>query len=119
MPGAIGDMYEELLGEDVDVLVKRVGKPFPEVYQIALQGNDASKAVMIGDALETDVTGGSAVDIATIWCINDGIHGPDVKEKANIQEGASAVLYAFNEKGGTYAKDRVLRPNFVVPHFRY
>jgi HAD superfamily hydrolase (TIGR01459 family) len=119
MPGAIGDSYEALLGNDADVLVKRIGKPFPEVYQIALKGKDASKAVMIGDALETDVTGGSAVNIATAWCVNDGIHGQDVNKKATIQEGANAVLDAFNEKDGTYAKERVLRPTFVVPHFRW
>ena len=120
MPGAIGDAYEELLGaDDAELLVKRIGKPFPEVYQIALKNKDPSKAVMIGDALETDVTGGSAVDVTTVWCINDGIHGPDVKEGVTFQEGAMNVLNLFNEKDSTYAKQRVLRPSFVVPHFRW
>jgi len=119
MPGAIGDAYEALLGDDAEILVKRIGKPFPEVFQIALKGKDPSKAVMIGDALETDVTGGSAMGVKTVWCINDGIHGPDVKEKGSIQEGAATVLEAFNDKDGTYAKQRVLRPTIVVPHFQW
>lgn len=119
MPGAIGDAYEQVLGEeDAEILVKRIGKPFPEVYQIALKNNQA-KAVMIGDALETDVTGGSAVGIDTVWCINDGIHGPEVQAEASIQEGASTVLETFHAKDGTYAKERVLQPTLVVPHFRW
>lgn len=120
MPGATGDAYEALLGDDAELLVKRIGKPFPEVFQIALKDKDASKgACMIGDALETDVTGGSAMGLTTVWSINDGIHGPDIKKEESLEEGASAVLGAFNEKDGTYAKQRVLHPTFVVPHFRW
>lgn len=119
MPGAIGDAYEALLGNDAELLVKRIGKPFPEVFQIALKGKDTWKACMIGDALETDVTGGSAMGLTTVWSTNDGIHGPDVKQEASLEEGATAVLEAFNEKDGTYAKRRVLTPTFVVPYFRW
>jgi HAD superfamily hydrolase (TIGR01459 family) len=51
MPGAIGDSYEELLDGDCSI-VKRIGKPYPEVYELALQGiNDPSDVIMVGDAL--------------------------------------------------------------------
>ena len=119
MPGAIGAAYEVLLGKDAEKLVKCIGKPFPEVFQIALKDKEASKACMIGDALETDVTGGSSMGLSTVWSINDGIHGPDVKGKASLREGATAVLDTFNNEEVTYAKQRVLRPTFVVPHFRW
>lgn len=117
MPGAIGDAYETILGDDS--LVKRIGKPFPEVFELALKGRDASRAVMIGDALETDVTGGASMGITTVWAVNDGIHGPDVSKKASLEEGTMAVLDAFNEKDGTYAKQTILRPSYIVPHFRW
>lgn len=119
MPGAIGDAYEKVLGSNAESLVKRIGKPFPEVYQIALENKDRTKAIMVGDALETDVTGGSGVGITTLWSVNDGIHGPDVKAKPSFQEGATAVLDTFNAKEGTYAKQRVLRPTLVVPSFQW
>ena len=51
MPGAIADSYENLLGGDRNI-VKRIGKPYPEVYELALQGiSDPSDVIMVGDAL--------------------------------------------------------------------
>lgn len=122
MPGAIGDRYAQILGSsgDADSLIKRIGKPFPEVYQLALNGKDRSKACMVGDALETDVTGGANNGLTTIWVVNDGIHGPAVSESGDtLETGAAAVLEDFNLKEGTYAKDRKLQPSVVIPHFHW
>lgn len=119
MPGAIGDAYELLLGDDAERLVKRIGKPFPEVFEIALKGKDPSKACMVGDALETDVSGGTNMGIATVWSVMDGIHGPDIREMATLQEGTMAVLDAFNRKDGTYAKHKKLQPTYIIPSFRW
>lgn len=129
MPGAIGDTYERFLWTthcaplgDMDELgartyVKRVGKPFQEVYDIALQSceGDVSSAIMIGDALETDVTGGNRVGCTTLWVIRDGIHGKDVEEK-----GAEGVVNEFNANSDfTYAYGEKVFPEYVVDSFRW
>ena len=121
MPGAIGDAYAELLDDvDVDNLIKRIGKPFPEVYELALQGRDPSKACMVGDALETDVMGGSMSGVTTVWVTHDGIHGPTIVEEGySYEERAMAVVDEFNAREGTYAKGSLLRPSVVLPHFRW
>lgn len=120
MPGAIGDAYASLLEEhEADSLIKRIGKPFPEVYELALKDRDPNKACMVGDALETDVTGGSAVGVTTVWVTQDGIHGPFIDSSYSIEEGVAVVLEQFNAKKGTYSKDGKLRPSVVLPHFRW
>eukprot|EP00816_Leptocylindrus_hargravesii_P000835 CAMPEP_0196828166 /NCGR_PEP_ID=MMETSP1362-20130617/94540_1 /TAXON_ID=163516 /ORGANISM="Leptocylindrus danicus, Strain CCMP1856" /LENGTH=371 /DNA_ID=CAMNT_0042208835 /DNA_START=92 /DNA_END=1204 /DNA_ORIENTATION=- len=127
MPGAIADQYEAALGggQTATDLVKRIGKPFKEVYDLALYSSqdEASSACMVGDALETDVTGGNSIGCTTVWVINDGIHGPDVLEKGegNYEDGVAEVLSCFNEarvkaKGDDSAK---VMPTFVIPHFRW
>ena len=147
MPGQIGDAYErELLKVQsgdipieerklaVENLVKRIGKPFSDVYEIALRGKSTTttvRACMIGDALETDVTGGTLQNIDTIWVINDGIHNVAVEEKlekvgddsdhndVRFSKACSAVVEEFNQQTETYAKGRQLRPTMIVPHFRW
>ena len=69
MPGAIGDTYErfvwtthcppvgDMTEEKSRAYVKRIGKPFAECYDIALRNADKKTAVMVGDALETDMVG--------------------------------------------------------------
>ena len=148
MPGQIGDAYERELRkiqpEDSSIekrklaaenLVKRIGKPFSDVYEIALRGKSTTKSVrracMIGDALETDVTGGTLQNIDTIWVINDGIHNVAVEENleklgdesdtddSRFSKACSAVVDEFNQQTETYAKGRQLRPTMIVPHFRW
>jgi ribonucleotide monophosphatase NagD (HAD superfamily) len=124
MPGAIADQYAALLresNEPVNSLIRRIGKPFPEVYQLALNGRDPSKACMVGDALETDVTGGALNNVATVWVVNDGIHGPSVEEKGggSFEDGATAVVEEFNGKEDTYAMGKQLEPSIVLSHFRW
>lgn len=134
MPGAIGDTYEEILGggPDATELVKRIGKPFPEVYQIALQKEmendgkfdidqiDPSEACMVGDALETDVTGGSRIGCDTLWVINDGIHGPAIAAgtEESYEKNIKTVLDTFNDRK-VYSDEDKLSPTFVVPHFKW
>jgi HAD superfamily hydrolase (TIGR01450 family) len=146
MPGQLGDLYESMLlreanggldAQQAEALVKRVGKPDPDVYAIALQqqrsrqpdGGRLStlsglRACMVGDALETDVTGGSGAGLDTIWVLDTGIHGPDLAaRKGSRQDGhhgaAQSVLDEFNRKSGTYAKGRTLSPTRFLPSFRW
>jgi HAD superfamily hydrolase (TIGR01450 family) len=121
MPGTIGDAYERALGSDETGLIKRVGKPFADVYEIALRSKDRSRACMIGDALETDVTGGAAEGIDSIWVVKDGIHNDDIQEKGgeSLSKGCAAVLEDFNQRKDTYAKGRAVSPAAIMPHFRW
>ena len=125
MPGAIGDAYEEYLKnagvEDSAVLVKRIGKPYAEVYEMALDScDDSSSAIMVGDALETDITGGNWSKVDTLWVIDDGIHAPFVNEqtKESYEESVKAVLDEFNEKKG-YSGVNELKPSFITRHFKW
>lgn len=134
MPGAIGDVYErfvwtthchpvgDMTEESAREYVKRIGKPFQEVYDIALDGIngvgsrvDRSRAIMIGDALETDAVGGNSAGIDTLWVTQDGIHGKEVGEK-----GADAVLEDFNSRSEfTYAYGKEVMPRYLTDHFRW
>jgi HAD superfamily hydrolase (TIGR01459 family) len=123
MPGQIGDQYELALvaaGEKhPESLVKRIGKPFADVYQMALQHTpNLSRVCMVGDALETDVVGGSAFGVDTVWVVKDGIHSDDI-DRNDLWNSASAVLESFNEKSGTYADGRKLSPTILMPHFQW
>lgn len=132
MPGRIGDMYEKALIDsglaeaDAEAMVKRVGKPFRDVYDIALKDTtDKSRACMVGDALETDITGGAAAGIDTIWILKDGVYMPELEEAdANgktLLEGATEILQGFNgNKEATYAKGNPDQsPTVALPHFRW
>jgi ribonucleotide monophosphatase NagD (HAD superfamily) len=124
MPGAIGDLYAKMLDssqEAQSLLLKRIGKPFTEVYDLALRGRTISRACMIGDALETDITGGQNYGIDTIWIVKDGIHGPDVNNKGNnFEDDANDIINQFNEKtNGTYADGQKLSPTYILKHFRW
>jgi HAD superfamily hydrolase (TIGR01459 family) len=122
MPGKIGDDYERALGGDAEAeaLVKRVGKPFRDIYDIALWDTvDQARACMVGDALETDVAGGSAAGIISVWVLMDGIHSPEMNEEKSFLEGSLSIVQRFNRNDGTYAKGRHVSPNIILPHFRW
>jgi ribonucleotide monophosphatase NagD (HAD superfamily) len=144
MPGRLGDLYEEELKNQefseamAEFLVKRVGKPFGEVYGIALTSTvdvsedlsftgkvDLSRACMVGDALETDITGGSEAGIDTVWVVKDGVYMPEFEESEadgkTLMEAATAVLEDFNRnKEDTYAKGKPDQlPTMLMPHFRW
>lgn len=132
MPGKLGDLYETelmkfggLSSDEAETFVKRIGKPFSDVYDIALQNNsDRSRVCMVGDALETDVTGGSMVGIETIWILKDGVYAPEFNDKVDdkgIMDVATKIIQDFNqEKETTYAKglsDQL--PTIAMSHFRW
>mmetsp|Transcript_8869 Transcript_8869/g.16241 ORF Transcript_8869/g.16241 Transcript_8869/m.16241 type:complete len:408 (+) Transcript_8869:37-1260(+) len=127
MPGEIGSTYErfvwtshcspvgDMTEEKARAYVKYIGKPFREVFDIALGSDDRSRAIMVGDALETDVVGGSiTAGVDTLWVVNDGIHGKDVEEK-----GADGVLDSFNGNEFTYAYGKKVVPRYLTNHFRW
>mmetsp|Transcript_6960 Transcript_6960/g.12905 ORF Transcript_6960/g.12905 Transcript_6960/m.12905 type:complete len:412 (-) Transcript_6960:1213-2448(-) len=137
MPGTIGVHYQQLLerngNRDSSSLVLCIGKPFADVYEIALRDCPGKRACMVGDALETDVTGANAAGIDSVWVVNNGIHSEEIANKASdegvqrendsvahLRSGCEAVLRDFNkESETTYAKGQQLSPTFVMPTFRW
>lgn len=121
MPGTIGCDYANSLGGDGSDLLKYIGKPFSDVYEIALRGKDRSRACMVGDALETDIAGATSEGIDSIWVVKDGIHNVNIEKMGDgsLQTGCQKVLEEFNQDKETYAKGRKLSPTFVLPHFRW
>jgi HAD superfamily hydrolase (TIGR01450 family) len=133
MPGTIGVAYQKLLEDrhgtsiESDSRILSLGKPFSGVYEIALSAIadevDKSRVVMVGDALETDVTGANAAEIDSVWVINDGIHNQDISEAASsssLEDGCEAVLDSFHESSeSTYARGKKVSPTVVLRHFRW
>ena len=135
MPGKLGDQYEAELSKagctpkEAESLVKRIGKPFRDVFDIALQKNTTpdllSRACMVGDALETDITGGCAAGIDTIWILTDGVYAPEFEAASQngtpLIDAAHSILADFNQdKATTYAKDLPDQwPTVSMPHFRW
>jgi HAD superfamily hydrolase (TIGR01459 family) len=71
-PGAIADVFEKMGGK-----VRRIGKPFPEIYEFALSKlHGASRVLCIGDSPEHDVAGGRAAGLTTLM----------------VQQGVSAAM---------------------------
>jgi HAD superfamily hydrolase (TIGR01459 family) len=62
-PGAIADIYEKMGG-----IVRRIGKPFPEIYEFALRTFDVrpKRVLCVGDSPEHDVAGGRAAGLVTL-----------------------------------------------------
>lgn len=60
--GSVARFYEDLGGE-----VEYFGKPYPQIFDYALQNVDAvdDRILMVGDTLETDILGGNAYGIKT------------------------------------------------------
>lgn len=116
MPGAIGERYRELLGGDDDTsLIERIGKPFPQVYTRALEPyqDNTVRVLMVGDALETDVVGGAATGIDTLWVLSDGVFAGDARSPQDIVDD-------FNQhKDVTYARGLTVTPTMWMPHFRW
>jgi HAD superfamily hydrolase (TIGR01450 family) len=138
MPGYIGDLYQNILSQiqtetddnkgNYQHLIKRIGKPFEDVYEIALCGiTDMSRVCMIGDALETDVTGGEVFGISTVWVLQDGIYKPRFAyedssqdtDRESLTETTAAILDEFHHEKETYAQGRTLSPTILMPHFRW
>mmetsp|Transcript_20222 Transcript_20222/g.58008 ORF Transcript_20222/g.58008 Transcript_20222/m.58008 type:complete len:394 (-) Transcript_20222:40-1221(-) len=132
MPGAIGDCYERALAGDNEKnaaisemdLVRRIGKPHSEVYELALSrkvgdaSNFDSSVLMVGDALETDIIGGKASAVESLWVVTDGIHSEAVEAAGGYENGGpEEILKGFNEKKG-YTSGDLVRPTHVVSNFK-
>lgn len=130
MPGKIGDRYEQILRETAGLsvdectkIVKRIGKPFQDVYDLALAGivvEKRTRVCMVGDAIETDVVGGCTNGITTVWVLLDGIYGSHLDPTAAAEclvESAEGIVKEFNVETGTYAGDRIVKPDLLLRHF--
>lgn len=142
MPGAIGDAYEAMLRKYLDIgksktLVKRVGKPYNEVFEVALNRIRGSQAIddilsgccMVGDAFETDIKGGLTVGCSTVWVVNNGIHGPSFEEmkvgdnwtQFNYENNCAKLVDEFNSsihsEVGEWKHEII--PDFVIPSFQF
>jgi len=126
MPGAIGDTYErfvwtthcapvgDMTEEGAREYVKRIGKPFAECYEIALRNSDKKTAIMVGDALETDMVGAANSGIDSIWVTDNGIHKDDVHS-----QGAESVCRNFNQNEFTYAYGRRIGATYLTSRFKW
>lgn len=122
MPGKLGDDYAACFKsqQEEDSLIKRIGKPFQDVYSLALQQSsvDLKRVVMVGDALETDITGGNIAGCHSLWVLKDGIHSLDLPSDQSLEEGASAVLELFNKNSAnTYARGKRIEPQMIMDNF--
>lgn len=73
--GAIAEEYERRGG-----VVRRHGKPRPEIYQdcfAMLDGTPPARVLAIGDGLKTDVAGANAVGIDSLF-IAQGVHAEEL-----------------------------------------
>jgi HAD superfamily hydrolase (TIGR01459 family) len=87
-PGAIADVYEKMGGT-----VRRVGKPFPEIYEFArAKVPGASRVLCIGDSPEHDVAGGRAAGLTTLM-VQQGVSA-DMSE-ADIHPYPDYIMRAF------------------------
>ena len=70
--GALANEYRQSGGN-----VRAHGKPYPEIYRVAMARNgitDASRAIMVGDGLATDIAGAHSVGMDSLWIVS-GVHG--------------------------------------------
>jgi HAD superfamily hydrolase (TIGR01450 family) len=138
MPGMIGVTYEQMLekngvvGSDISSLVLYLGKPFVDIYDMAMRDFPGKRTVMVGDAIETDIAGASAAGIDSIWVVKNGIHGEAIEALAVatetdesddlicLEKSCSAVLGDFNRiLETTYAKGRQISPTIILPRFQW
>lgn len=69
--GALVRAVEAITGQSV----MSIGKPGPYLFHYGMKkyGVDASQCTMIGDNLETDITGGARAGMRTIWIRSGGM----------------------------------------------
>jgi HAD superfamily hydrolase (TIGR01459 family) len=95
--GRIADIYHDMGGP-----VQWIGKPFPEIYDAALEmlGHPlAARTACIGDSIEHDIAGGQAAGLATVLVATGVLDTASETEKATLfrQHGAAPdyLLPAF------------------------
>jgi HAD superfamily hydrolase (TIGR01459 family) len=89
--GAIARLYETLGGE-----VVYYGKPYPAVFERAIEQaravGSASRPLVIGDGIETDIAGACRLELDALF-IAGGIHA------AELRENPEAIAALFRDAG--------------------
>jgi ribonucleotide monophosphatase NagD (HAD superfamily) len=98
--GAIAERYAGMGGK-----VIQAGKPFAPIYDQAMRlvgksdgGGDRSRILAIGDAMQTDIKGACAQNLASLF-VTSGIHR-DQLHPAKSPEVATLVLRQIAEDAG-------------------
>jgi HAD superfamily hydrolase (TIGR01459 family) len=97
--GRIAELYEELGGA-----VEWIGKPFPRIYEAALEllGNPApDRVVCVGDSIEHDIAGGGAAGLNTALVATGILETSTATERERL----------FAEHGAP--------PDFLLPAFAW
>ncbi|WEX76398.1 TIGR01459 family HAD-type hydrolase [Sinorhizobium numidicum] len=95
--GRIGELYEELGGS-----VRWIGKPFPDIYDFALDflgRPDPSRVCAIGDSVEHDVAGAAAAGLGSVLVTTGILERQSEEERRQL----------FVKHGAT--------PDFILPKF--
>lgn len=99
--GTVAAEYQKLGGT-----VRYFGKPFPEIYEMALDllpGTPRSRVLCVGDALHTDVGGARNVGLDCLF-VSGGIHQQEIG--ASTLPDPVASLFHLNQVFPTASMDR-------------
>ncbi len=99
--GTVAVEYQKLGG-----IVRYFGKPFPEIYEMALDalpGTDRSRVLCVGDALHTDVGGARNAGLDCLF-VSGGIHQEQIG--ASMHHDPVASLFHQNKVFPTASIDR-------------
>lgn len=105
-PGSIAQHYAAM-GGDVRA---GYGKPHPEIFTRMLRqlAVPATRALMIGDNLDTDIAGAHGVDMPSLW-IYGGVHRPELTPEPDFNAVlAPGLLHDF-------LAHRAARPDYMLP----
>lgn len=95
--GSVAQFYEDLGGD-----VEFFGKPYPQIYDFALQDIDIpdDRILMVGDTLETDILGGNSYGIKTALTLT-GI------AKENMESEGFATIEE-------YCQEVQIKPDYIL-----
>ncbi len=103
-PGAVAKRYHELGG-----MAHLIGKPHKTIFRHCLGMFDKlipSRILMIGDSMQHDIAGATAVDIDTAF-ITQGIHSNSFKPGMSVEQKRKAMEHLAQVYGG-------IRPTWVL-----
>jgi len=107
-PGAVAKLYSDLGGH-----VEYQGKPYPNVYKRIFSwfnGVKKSRALAIGDGINTDILGAFNTGIDSVLVVQSGIH---FEEIWNLEKNCIDP-----EKLKSFTNQRKIAPTFAVPMFQ-
>lgn len=114
--GSTGKYYETIGGK-----VHWFGKPYPYIFDFALQKTGAKKetTVMVGDTVETDVLGASKAGIRTLLATGTGITGDFLKQGVSLdslyQKYGVQPTYTMKQFSHLTLNYKVRRKNVPTP----